>query len=83
MVLGVSTVGLLLAAWGVLLVLLVIWLWRRGGMPRHAEGDPHVEVARIERRRGWDRRRIDLGPPEGLTERRRGFDRRGTLAGLG
>ncbi len=80
MVAGVSTVGLVLIAWGVLLALLVLWLWRRGGIAP-ADEDPRVQVARVERRRGWDRRRVDLGPPDGTPDRRRGFDRRGIAAG--
>ena len=75
MALGVSTLGILLIAWGVLLALLMVWLWRRGKLP-HVEEDPHVEAARIDRRAGFDRRRMNLGPPEGLPERREGFDRR-------
>ena len=82
MVAGVSTLGLVLIAWGVLLTLLVLWLWRRGGIAPPDEEHPSVQVARVERRRGWDRRRVDLGPPEGAPERRRGLDRRLTPAGL-
>ena len=83
MALGVSTIGLLLAVWAVLLVLLVVWLWRRGGIPKPAEEDAHVEIARIDRRSGWDRRREDLGPPAGVPERRRsGFDRRHAAPGF-
>ena len=75
MALGVSTIGLLLFVWAILLVLLVVWLWRRGGIPRdHA--DPHAEVAAVERRGGWDRRHENLGPPPGVPDRRRGLDRR-------
>ena len=77
MVLGVSTIAVVLVAWGVFLLLLVLWLWRRGGLGL-GYGDSHVDVARIERRRGPDRRRVDIGPPAGMRERRRGTDRRGT-----
>ena len=80
MVLGVSVVGLVLIAWAVFLVLLVLWLWRRSGLPRPQEDDTEVEVARSERRRGSDRRRINVGPPAGMAERRAGFDRRGSVA---
>ena len=79
MVLGVSVVGLVLIAWAVFLVLLVLWLWRRSGLPRPEE-DHEVEVARVDRRRGTDRRRINVGPPAGVPERRAGFERRGTVA---
>ena len=79
MVLGVSIVGLVLIAWAVFLALLVVWLWRRSGLPR-PEDNTEVEVARVDRRLGVDRRRIDIGPPTGMRERRAGFDRRGTVA---
>jgi hypothetical protein len=75
MVLGVSTLTLVLLGWAAFLALLVLWLWRRGGLS-HPEADPRVEISRIERRRGRDRRRADLGPPEGMPERRQGPDRR-------
>ena len=79
MVLGVSVIGLVLIAWALFLVLLVLWLWRRSGIPRPEE-NTEVEVARVDRRRGADRRRINMGPPAGVPERRAGFDRRGTVA---
>jgi hypothetical protein len=80
MALGVSTVGIFLLVWGVLLALLVVWLWRRGGLPS-AEAETEVAVARMERRAGRDRRGIDIGPPDGMPDRRHGFDRRrGTLS---
>ena len=81
MVAGVSTLGLVLIAWGVLLALLVLWLWRRGGISP-AEEDPRVQIAHVERRRGWDRRRVDLGPPDGVPDRRHVLDRRVTAAGF-
>jgi hypothetical protein len=81
MALGASTFTIVLVVWAGLLVLLVLWLWRRGGMGSGHNGDPHVEVARVERRSGWDRRRHDIGPPEGTPERRRpGLDRRRPVA---
>ena len=77
MALGVSTIGLLLFVWAILLVLLVVWLWRRGGIPSD-DADPHAEIAAVERRSGWDRRHENLGPPPGIPDRRRGLDRRGS-----
>jgi hypothetical protein len=74
MALGVSTVGVVLIGWAVLLGLLLGVLWLRGGRA------PSVEILRradfTERRHGDDRRRVDIGPPPGIGERRSGFDRR-------
>ena len=74
MALGVSTVGVVLIGWGVFLVLLLAWLWARGGREAHYGG--WVDTGFADRRRGPDRRQVDLGPPPGVSERRGGFERR-------
>jgi hypothetical protein len=74
MALGVSTVGVVLIGWVVLLGLLLGWLWVRGSRTAETEGWSNTEFE--ERRAGADRRRENLGPPRGLSERRSGFERR-------
>ena len=74
MALGMSTVGAVLIGWGVLLALLLAWLWLRGARTPHSEGWANTEFS--ERRTGRDRRIANLGPPPGVRERRNGFERR-------
>jgi hypothetical protein len=81
MALAVSTVGAVLIAWAILLGLLLAWLWARGSRLPADHDDPWVEGEFDDRRGGGDRRRIDNGPPPGVSERRAGFDRRASWVG--
>ena len=74
MLLGMSTVGVVLIGWAVFLILVLALLWLRGGRMPSFEVWARSDFA--ERRVVPDRRQVDIGPPAGLGERRSGFDRR-------